>query len=491
MDTPDSLGSVASVARSRDRDIDGLITELKWSAADDGTTRVSYSFPVDGSVWSRDPVTGYDVPSSGYEPWDPSYRPLDAAQQEAARLALQSWGAPARLSLVEVADDAASAGVVRVALTDTPGAYAWAYLPEATAYAGDIWLGANEPTHDALDAGSFGFSTLIHEIGHALGLKHPHERGYTGVRLPAADDWLGMTQMSYKTYPGLDDAEASIYPTTPMMLDIKAIQYLYGVPQPDDADSLYRFRQGNDYYQTIWDGGGRDTLVWDASAQGALIDLRPGHWSQLGDPIRYSYDGFETIEYARPETVAIYRTVIIEDAVGGRGADTIIGNDARNLLWGRAGKDFLDGGALGDTLRGGVGDDSLQGGAGGDLLNGGPGRDTLGGGGGRDRFAFRHPLEPESGIDTILDFAPGADRIRLDNDIFTALGTQTATTSLRARNFSSDGTPGPTSYIVYAPSSGLLYYDADGSGPGTAIAFAVLGTTTHPTLTAADLQVLA
>lgn len=53
-----------------------------------------------------------------------------------------------------------------------------------------------------------------------------------------------------------------------------------------------------------------------------------------------------------------------ENAVGGDGDDTLIGNALANVLWGCRGNDLLDGGTGDDTLKGGAGDDTLIGGLG-------------------------------------------------------------------------------------------------------------------------------
>lgn len=457
MATPTSLGSVdTNVPASGNAEIDALIDGLRWDTGYPGVTQLTYSFPTAGSVWSQDPVTGYDVPSSGYEPWDRRYGTLDFFQKSAAAGALQSWAAVANLQLTEVPDDAASAGDIRFAFTtEDPGTDAYAYLPGATSYGADIWLNARDPTNDLPYLGSYGYSTLVHEIGHALGLKHPFEDGDTGVTLPGGKDWIGMTIMAYHSYPGLAGAQMSVYPTTPMMLDIQALQHLYGAPAADSTSNLYQFFQGQDYYQTIWDSGGHDTIWWHGGTQGALIDLTPGHWSDLGNPVLYSYDNFATIERTQAETVAIYKTVIIEDAIGGRGADTLIGNSAGNLL------------------------------------AGGGGNDTLRGGTGADDFTFDKALA--ANLDTILDFRHGQhDRIWLDNDVFKKLGSSAATLNLKGAYFSGDGVAHDSNdYILYDAATGTLSYDSDGSGGGAApIAFAVLGTTTHPALLASDIQVI-
>ena len=69
------------------------------------------------------------------------------------------------------------------------------------------------------------------------------------------------------------------------------------------------------------------------------------------------------------------------NVIGGRGGDTLTGNDQANELRGMGGNDVLTGNGGGDTLRGGEGRDTLKGGTGEDTLDGGPGADSLDGGG--------------------------------------------------------------------------------------------------------------
>ena len=61
-------------------------------------------------------------------------------------------------------------------------------------------------------------------------------------------------------------------------------------------------------------------------------------------------------------------TTLIEDAEGGVGNDTLVGNFFGNALTGNAGNDHLNGAAGADTLKGGTGDDVLTGGTGSDTF---------------------------------------------------------------------------------------------------------------------------
>ncbi len=96
------------------------------------------------------------------------------------------------------------------------------------------------------------------------------------------------------------------------------------------------------------------------------------------------------------------------------GDDTFNGGVGGDNVSGSNGIDILNGGAGGDKLSGGDGNDSLIGGAGNDLLVGGAGNDTLTGDAGGDRFVL---VAVNNGIDTIVDFMDGEDRIGLSGDL--------------------------------------------------------------------------
>jgi Ca2+-binding RTX toxin-like protein len=92
-------------------------------------------------------------------------------------------------------------------------------------------------------------------------------------------------------------------------------------------------------------------------------------------------------------------------------------------------------------------------------------------------------------IDTITDFVAVDDTIQLSKAIFTAL---TATGTLSATNFvasASGAAVDSNDYVLYNTTTGALYYDADGSGSGAAVEFAVLGTFSHPAITNSDFIV--
>ncbi len=182
---------------------------------------------------------------------------------------------------------------------------------------------------------------------------------------------------------------------------------------------------------------------------------------------------------------------------GGYGKDSLQGGDGSDTLYGDQDDDFLDGGKGNDRLNGGVGNDNLNGGigkdvlngnSGNDILNGGTGNDVLRGGAGKDSFIFNTAFK--ANIDTLTDFTPIDDTIKLENGIFKALTTVGV---LNAANFVKEAgavAHDANDFVVYDTTSGALFYDADGSGTGAAVQIALIGTTTHPALTNADFVVI-
>jgi uncharacterized delta-60 repeat protein len=162
----------------------------------------------------------------------------------------------------------------------------------------------------------------------------------------------------------------------------------------------------------------------------------------------------------------------------------LVGNSSKNTLTGNAGNDTLSGLAGNDVLQGKAGNDSLLGGDGVDTLDGGLGNDILTGGIGKDIFSLMSVAD----VDTFTDFKAIDDTVQLSKSAFTAF---TATGVINSAFFKV-GTVSADSndYLVYNQSTGALLYDADGNGAGAVVQIALIGTTTHPSLTAADFVII-
>jgi serralysin len=248
-----------------------------------------------------------------------------------------------------------------------------------------------------LQQGGFSFVTLIHEIGHGHGLAHPHDNGgHSGIMHGVQPEGAGVadyttgdyhlnqsvfTMMSYED--GWQDSPYGNAPTTGgygylgglMAFDIAAIQDKYGVNEDwATGDDVYLIKDENapgTYYTSIWDAGGTDEIKY-VGTRNANIDLRAA-------TLQYEYGGGGWVSYAYGifGGFTIANSVVIENATGGDGADTLRGNAAVNKLDGGVGDDLLDlrdGGS--DTGIGGAGNDGFYMGAAfdaGDKLDGGDG----------------------------------------------------------------------------------------------------------------------
>ncbi|GHG91083.1 metalloprotease [Pseudodonghicola xiamenensis] len=270
---------------------------------------------------------------------------------------------------------------------------------------------------------------LLHELGHALGLKHP----FSAPALPDTYESNKFTVMSYT-----DNPDNGLRSDAMMLFDVFATQAIWGAAEYNAGNTSYTGPR-TETVDLIWDTGGRDTLDAGGHGPAVKLNLKPG-----------SFSSFDTTD----DMVIAFDTRI-ENATGGGGNDVLIGNAARNLLKGvdgsdvlrgNGGNDLLRGGTGGDTLKGGTGNDRLKGEAGNDkllgqggddILNGGSGHDTLKsglgrdtldggkgddlllGGGGRDHFVFTLG----SGRDRIGDFSDDRDSLNLNGfgDLATVL----------------------------------------------------------------------
>ncbi len=249
---------------------------------------------------------------------------------------------------------------------------------------GDTWLNWNNAFIKSLDyeVGSVGFALMLHEVLHGLGLKHPHDSGGTGrptyadLDMPFIDrQWVSV--MSYDLFEnGGDGAYAGSMPIAPMIMDVIALQYLYGESNSDGGNTEYDLtRFSGKYYNTLWDAAGNDTL--DASklpygvyvemgiseASNGIRDHQIGYITTALDQLSLSVFGFNPSRWT-------WLWGEYENFIGSSYRDVITGNSLDNLINGGDGDDHLFGGEGNDTFdwdpdsRGGA--DTFEGGLGDD-----------------------------------------------------------------------------------------------------------------------------
>lgn len=384
-----------------------------------------------------------EVPSlTDYQPYaNDGYFAFSVTQQANFRTAIAEYSMVSGIRFIEV-DDPDDATLLVMNTDGSPWA-GWANLGSGT-------RNGTSQGYLVIDgaggyaSGSYGYETILHELGHVAGLKHPFEGD--PQLLPRLDNETN-TLMSYASNGQNDTALAH--------LDIDALHHLYGgsgAVKPGwswhfedathrffltgsmkadrligtDTDSVILARagddrifgrdeddiargqhgddrfmlghgdneayggKGKDVFVDYWGndlfagGGGSDTVSFVLSPVGVFVDL-----GLTGVQVNLGRDTF----------------ISIENITGSAQGDQIIGSDDANVLKGRAGNDALLGDAGNDRLIGQRGDDELDGGVGNDVLTGGRGDDVLTGGAGADQFVFR----PGTGVKAVTDFVDGED----------------------------------------------------------------------------------
>ena len=283
---------------------------------------------------------------------------------------------------------------------------------------------------ESLLQGGYSFAVILHEFGHAHGLAHPHDTGGGSeimLGVTASTGSYGVydlnqgvyTVMSYNDawdkhpdgpspYSGTGATVGYGWSGTLSAFDIAQLQSRYGIHAANTGDNVYALDAVNapgTFYQTIWDTGGNDTISFGGTAD-ARIDL-------LAATLDYTPTGGGVVSFV--DNVwggyTIANGVVIENATGGAGNDSLLGNAAANRLTGNDGNDILLGRGGNDLLLGGAGVDRAIGGDGLDVATLGAGNDVFAAELGVTKLSTK---QGRMSVDIITDFdASGDDLIDL------------------------------------------------------------------------------
>lgn len=275
-----------------------------------------------------------------------------STQKKNFALALNAWANASVFTFTETTTKS-EANIKAYMIDDASYGYlGHAFFPFSVSNKGKTSISNNNASYSNFPPGSYDYITMIHEIGHLLGLAHPHDNGGLSTKFPGVNVWsdLGKNQqnqtmytiMSYNDINGPltpDNVQSYGFPETPMAYDIIAIQKIYGKPTGKNiGDNTYTLPSVNgegSTYVGIFDQGGNDTITASGVTDDVTIMLNAarGNGKPANGGGRVSkVDGIDG-------GFTIAKGVVIENAVGGDGDDTIMGNSANNTLEGGAGND--------------------------------------------------------------------------------------------------------------------------------------------------------
>jgi serralysin len=245
--------------------------------------------------------------------------------------------------------------------------------------------------------GAYGNWTIMHELGHGVGLLHTHSEKKGLPPLPEIGN-LDNERFSVMSYNPAANGNLAGHAVTYMSLDVAALQTLYGANNAwASGDSTYSLTNARTAplslaegdmsigraFACIWDGGGEDTISYAGSGKSTVLNLNAATLdksidlgldalrgldiigtlarSQRKEMFSDDYTAGASWSYVKGQVggYSIANGAVIENATGGDRRDLLIGNEADNILTGGNGRDTLYGHGGNDVLVGGAGADTF------------------------------------------------------------------------------------------------------------------------------------
>ena len=269
--------------------------------------------------------------------------------------------------------------------------------------------------------GQYSSWTVLHEIGHSMGLMHTHNED-TGAPLSVMGV-LDNERYSVMSYNPASGGESYGHAVTYMALDIASLQALYGKSDYAEGTSTYRLTSARSAsldlsegqmsigraYACVWDTGGSDTISVSGGDY-SIINLFDATLDTSGNTgaMARTIAALKTTDFYDDLSTTIRKQIVYATYNAGGSFSEILREGSKGL-GGTGGGFTIANGAVIENARGGTGNDllignearnSLSGGAGDDTIMSSSGNDRMTGGTGADTFVFARG----DGHDTIMDF---------------------------------------------------------------------------------------